>query len=289
MTHTASLPVVRSTPGPTDEPRFAQLRAREQDLRRAVDRLSLADLHRFRLLSGNAKTSISLDFPIGHTCTPTALCAAVCYASRPGTPAAWDKSLVMRLRNLRYFALATPQAAADRLYKEFSAQRQAWTHRGVTLDYLRVNGTGDLSAPVVDALNLFAAQHSEVTLWIVSRRIEHAARIVALPNVYLQLSTDRTTTPEAYRASADLVRSNPRAYLSFLRTRLDDQTAAAIVFNEKRTEGLPYDGIQDCPVDAGRLELDNVRGKGGTACSKCRKCFSPRVLERQRLNLAGAT
>lgn len=275
------LPVFR----PQNEPRFATLRQREQEMMREISGMTLAQLSKFPLLSGNAKTSVSLDFPIGHTCSPTMLCARVCYASRPGTPARWDKSLRMRLRNLRYFKLANPASAAARLWDAFRREGThcEWVRRGVDLNFLRINGTGDLFPEIVPVLNIFAAAHPEVTLWIVSRRPELACLIRALPNVYLQLSVDSTTTPDAFARTMELVALNPRAYVSFLRTRAaDDTKRAAIIFNEKRTVGLPYDGIADCPVDAGRLPLDNERGVGGTACSKCRKCFSPKTLERQR-------
>jgi hypothetical protein len=264
------------------------LQAHERDLMLEIDGMTLEQLCKFPLLSSNAKTSLSLDFPIGHTCAPTALCSAVCYASRPGTPARWNKSLRMRLRTLRYFQLATPRAAANRLWHEFSRRRTTakWTSRGVRIDFLRVNGTGDLVPAVVAALNLFMVDHPEVALWVVSRRPLIAAGLEPRPNLFLQLSVDATTTQQAGYLTRELVRTNPRAYVSFLRTKVtDDVSGAAIVFNEKQTEGLPYDGIADCPVDAGRLELGNVRGVGGTACSKCRKCFSPKTLERQRAAL----
>ncbi len=273
------LPVIQ----PTAEPRFASLRERESQLLGDIDRLSLADLCRFPLLSGNAKTSLSLDFPIGRTCSPTALCAKVCYASRPGTPARWDKSVRMRLRTLRYFRLVTAGEAAARIWHEFDRTRKLAKYRETRIDFLRVNGTGDLTLEVVAALNLFSDDHPDVTLWIVSRLPAIAAGLVPRPNVYLQLSTDATTTPVSRSQMEAILAGNPRAYLSFLRTRPDDNTrGAAIVFHEKRTTGLPSDGVAECPVDSGKLELGNVRGVGGTACSRCRKCFSPKTLERQR-------
>lgn len=251
---------------------------------REVSRLTLEQLCKFPLLSGNAKTSVSLDFPIGHTCAPTELCAAVCYASRPGTPARWDKSLVMRLRNLRYFQLASTRQATDRLWLEHSRAARSADWRGrVELNFLRVNGTGDLTIEVVRVLNMFAAEHPEIALWVVSRRPEIAQHLAPAPNLYLQLSMDASTTIAGQDATELLVTRNPRAYVSYLRTRPGEDTfGAAIVFNEKRTAGLGYDGISDCPADAGRLPLDNERGVGGTACSKCRKCFSDKTLERQR-------
>lgn len=275
--------------GGSKEPRFLALKAKEAEIAREVESMSLDELRQWPLLSCNAKTSVSLDWPVGHTCNPTAACASVCYASSPRAAATWRKSLRKRLRNLRYFRLEDPHEAAWKLGREFRSARLRWERRGVTLDYLRINGGGDLFPEMVPVLNYFAAHYSSVKLWIVTRRLELAARIEQRPNVYLQLSLDASTPSELVERSRLLVETNPRAYLSFLRTRPDDDTkGAAIVFNEKCTPALPYRGRTDCPVDAGRLPLGNIRGVGGTACSKCRKCFSEKTLERQREAL-GAT
>lgn len=279
-----SLPLYRAEG--SHEPRFVALKAKEATIASEVAAMTLKELRRWPLLSCNAKTSVSLDFPIGHTCDPTALCARVCYAADPRAAATWRKSLRKRLRNLRYFQLEDPYEAAWRLGREFSRARRRWRPRA-ELDYLRVNGSGDLFPEIVPVLNFFASYYAGVKLWIVTRRPKLAARIEPRPNVYLQLSLDASTPPELEQEARFLVATHPRAYLSFLRTApRDDTRGAAIVFNEKRTPGLPYHGRTDCPVDAGRLPLDNVRGVGGTACAKCRKCFGDETIARQ-LRLIG--
>lgn len=240
------------------------------------------------MLSANAKTTVSLDFPIGHTCDPTPACASVCYGAVPRAAATWKKSLRKRLRNLRYVIEAPPEEVAARLTREFRAAQRRWAPRA-RLDFLRVNGTGDLFPQVIPALRLFAAANPDVRVWIVTRRFDLAVRVPDLPNVYLQLSLDVSTPPALEREARRLVARHPRAYLSFLRTGPSDDTrGAAIVFNEKRTRGLPFSSKTDCPADAGRLPLDNVRGVGGTACARCRKCFSDATLDRQRRLVEGA-
>jgi hypothetical protein len=142
-------------------------------------------------------------------------------------------------------------------------------------------------AELIPVLNGFAVRNPDVRVWIVTRRFDLAAAISPLPNVYLQLSLDSTTPVGLEELARRLIGNHPRAYLSFLRTSAPDDTrGAAIVFNEKHTEGLPYNGRTDCPVDAGRLPLGNVRGVGGTACAACRKCFKQPVLDRQHRALA---
>ena len=263
---------------------LAELRRREEVIAHEVNQLDDKELRRRPLLSANAKTGVSLDFPIGHTCRPTPVCASVCFAARSGAPMTWGKSLRKRLRNLRFFKEATTEEAVDRLTREFTRMRGTWLRRRkVKLNFLRINGSGDLFPELIPVLNEFARRHKEVTIWIVTRQFHLAAQIVTLPNVFLQLSVDVSTPAPLEQIARRLMQRHPRAYLSFLRTTAHDDTrGAAIVFNEKRTEGLPYDRRTDCPVDAGRLELGNIRGVGGTACAKCRKCFTPKVLQRQR-------
>ena len=52
-------------------------------------------------------------------------------------------------------------------------------------------------------------------------------------------------------------------------------------------QALPTEHGTACPLQSltpreAMLPLDNVRGVGGTACAKCRKCFSESVLVRQQ-------
>lgn len=278
-----SLPLYRA--GGDEERVFVALKRKESPIAEEVASLDLETLRRKPLLSANAKTSISLDFPIGRTCDPTPLCARTCYASSPRAATTWRKSLRKRLRNLRYFELEEPDAAIARLTREFASARRRWAGRA-RLDYLRVNGTGDLFPALVPVLNGFAERNPDVRVWIVTRRFDLAAGIARLANVYLQLSLDARTPLRLMAEARRLVEEHPRAYFSYLRTSREDVTrGAAIVFNEKHTPDLPYHGKTDCPVDAGRLALDNVRGVGGTACAKCRKCFSEAVLARQRERL----
>jgi hypothetical protein len=280
LRHPKLLPIYRA--GGDRDPVFQALKRKEAPIAAEVAAMDLATLLCHPLLSANAKTSMSLDFPIGQTCDPTARCAHFCYAAVPRAATTWRKSLRKRLRNMRYCMLVSTGEAVARLTKEFAQARRRWAPRA-RLDYLRVNGTGDLFPALVPILNGFAAANPDVRVWIVTRQFDLASKIEPLRNIYLQLSLDDTTPPALEEAARRLVARHPRAYFSFLRTAPRENTrGAAIVFNEKRTEDLPYHPKTDCPVDAGHLSLDNIRGVGGTACSKCRKCFTERTIARQR-------
>lgn len=273
--------MIRRTPGlvvlDRIDPSFDALRAEERELFEEIRVLPLEVLRGHRLLSGNAKTSFSFDLPIGHTCRPTPVCSFVCYGKRRGAPARWTDCLLMRLRNLRYVQLAPTDEVVERLEDEHARLALIWSRKAPNLkfNFLRFCGTGDLVPELVQVINRFTRLNPQIRAWVVTRRFDLAAHLEPNPSLYLQLSLDMSTAPEQIEEARQIVRANPRAYLSFLRTAPDQDTLGArIVFNEKHTRGLPYDRTTDCPVDAGRLDLDNERGAGGAACAKCRRCFS---------------
>lgn len=225
------------------------------------------------MLSPNAKTGVSLDFPIGETCEPTAVCAQVCYAARPGTPAMWNKSVAKRLRTYRLFRELTPATIVEQLEDEHARFRRRFAKRGIELDFLRVCGTGDLFPEAVEVVNLLARRNPQLQVWVVTRIVRMARPLVPRPNLHLQFSFDATSgDPTAALEVLELHGRN--GYASYLRTSPEQRPGPAVrvIFDEKRTRGLPRDPRQ-CPADAGRLELGNIRGQGGDACSRCRRCF----------------
>lgn len=278
----------RKLPVLADASPFMTLQRRERELARLVDGLSLDELRRsprgkrYSLLSANAKTSVSLDMPIGQTCTPTPVCAAVCYGTRSDSPLSWTKSIVARLRNLRRLKLSNTEQFVEDLERDFAIKQRMYAKRGVKLDFLRINGVGDLTEELVAVVNLFVARNPGVKVWVVTRKFDLAATIAPAQNLFLELSLDSSTSRADLAAAWCVVEQHPRAFTSYLRKHANDDTlAAAIIFDEKRTEGLPHDS-RLCPVDARKLPLGNVRGKGGTACARCRRCFVESVLIQQR-------
>lgn len=279
-----ALPVVSTTGSGHDHPNFKRLKSRDAALLREIARATDDELAAKPMLSVNAKTGVSLDVAISLTCHPTPVCMSVCYAGTPSAAATWTKSRRKRIRNTEIIR-RDPLAAAERVVREYVRFAGRFERQfGRRHDFLRINGSGDLFPESVVMVNAIAAAVPELTLWVVSRRLDQAREVARLANVFLQLSLDASSTPAFVREAEALVREHPRAYLSFLRTSPEDDThCAAIVFNEKRTPGLPFDGVSDCPVDAGRLPLGNPRrGAPGDACARCRRCFSERALVRQR-------
>ena len=273
--------------GSTLHPALERARRIESQYVNAHDAMSadelVADMRRSSLLSANAKTGASFDFAIGATCSPTKTCGAVCYALRRGAPTTWAKSIRKRVRNVAFVRRAPTLVVVEQLERELRARARYFRRkRGVTLDYVRFCGTGDVFPELVAVINTFAERNPTTKAWVVTRRFELAATLIDAPNMFIQLSTDASTLAADLALAHQIVAAHSRAYTSFLRTRVDDDPGdSALVFHEKRTPGLPS-SPRDCPADAGRLELGNIRGMGGTACARCRRCFSDRVLAVQR-------
>jgi len=218
------------------------------------------------ICSGNTKTGFSLNFPIMGTCRPTKVCAKICYGAVKGRPITWDKSLLKYLRNYRYFEIENPEVIADRIQKEYTRRK---------MEFLRWNGVGDLFPKAVEVINIIARKYPDTVLWVVTRKPEMAAKITRnAPNIYIMFSLDGD--PDSRKRRARMARHrHPRVYYSFLReAESDDTLGSRIVFNSHQMKkNLPYDDKRTtCPVDAGVIEL-----KG--ACSSCRNCFSPKVLD----------
>lgn len=266
--------------------RYLRVLTAEAPLLAEVARFSREELDQHTLLSSNAKVGATLDFPIGQTCRPTPVCGSVCYAA--GGRTSWSPALLKRLRTYAVFRAFSTEVVTWKLRAEHLSVRQRFARHGARYNFIRWNGSGDLFPEAVAVINRFSALESDIRMWVVTRKLELAAEIIERPNVFLQLSLDRSTSDARVRAATEFVEGRSRAYLSYLRTgRYDDRRAAAVVFPVRmrgREEFAPEPRV-DCPADAGRLPLDQVPGLGGLACSRCRRCFSDRTLRRQREEL----
>lgn len=271
-------------PNGHEHPNFKRLRAKDEALIREVGAMTDEELKQHSMLSINAKATTSLDVAISMTCHPTPVCMAVCYAGTPNAAATWTKSRRKRVRNTEIIRRNPIEAAYRVLIEHDKAARRFKREFDRELRFLRINGSGDLFPESVVMCNEIAvAACPDLKLWIVTRRLDQAKKIVRRDGVFLQISLDATSSPNFVAEAEALVREHPRAYLSFLSTSFDDDTRdAAVVFNEKRTLGLPFNPRTGCPVDAGRLALGNARpGSSGDACARCGRCFSERIFETQ--------
>jgi len=223
------------------------------------------------ICSSNIKTGFSLNFPLGHfgnhgTCRPTKVCNKVCYGARRGRPITWINSLKKQLRVYRHFLQVPPEEIAEQIHNEYIRHK---------MTFLRWNGVGDLFPESAAVVGQMTKRHPDDVLLVVTRKPEMVSLIPRdAENLYLMFSLDGSKESVSRKADA-LRRRHPRMYFSFLRRRPDEDTMGArIVFNAQQSKKvLPYDDfVTVCPVDADRIPV-----KG--ACTVCRKCFRPDVLD----------
>lgn len=221
-----------------------------------------------RICSNNTKTGFSINFPLGSkgTCRPTKVCADTCYGALPGKPITWVNSILKYWRVYRYFLQTPPEEIAERIHHEYVKHK---------MTFLRWNGVGDLFPESAAVINELVKRHQDDVLLVVSRKPEMVSLIPRhADNLYLMFSLDGSKDSVCRKTEA-LRRRHPRMFFSFLRRKLDEDTMGArIIFNAQQLKKvLPFDDpVTVCPVDAGRVPVHG-------ACAKCRKCFSPSVLD----------
>jgi hypothetical protein len=259
--------VVLEDPSP-----FEIVEGRERELWKRVNKMSIAELSRGPILSANAKTGTSLNLSTTLVCSSaTETCKKLCYSLKPTV---MTSDLMRRLRNTALVCKAPKDYAGDLILRRFAAlQRRYLLERNTNLDFLRVCGVGDLILPLVEVVNYMAHQRPDIILWLVSRKFDIAGQVTDRPNVFVSLSTDATTQAGDLAVACELAQ-RPNFYLNYLRLSPDDPGIpdARIVYDLHEGFPQPWSGTQ-CPVDAGTLKKGNVRGRGGTACARCRLCF----------------
>lgn len=220
-------------------------------------------MEKLHLVSSNYKTRWSVNFPIADTCQPTSTCYQICYA-RHGR-------LAMRS------SLSRQQRVYEVFYKEDPeeiARVIAEGYRRKKLTFLRWCGVGDLTPQAIKVINILGTKYPDTRHKIVTRKVD-SIRLLArdMPNVYIMFSLDDSRQSKQRKQQVDKLK-HPRVYYSYLRQRPDEDTmGASIIFDMHSMKGkLPWDPKRSCPVDAGRMEMEN-------ACEKCKKCFRPEVYD----------
>ncbi len=134
------------------------------------------------MISKNRVTGWTINVPIHATCQPTKVCAATCYAATggPACPNNLEKQhrVWMKLE-------ADPQGAAERIDRELTK---------VKARFLRWNGLGDLTPGAVEAIRVLALRRPDLPIWVVTRKPLIAAILPDLPNVFVHLSVDRSSS-----------------------------------------------------------------------------------------------
>jgi len=224
-------------------------------------------MSRTHLVSTNLKTGWSINFPIIQTCNPTPVCEKLCYAKYGRL--AMSPSLQRQNQVLKIFQEEGAEALADTIAEGYKKKQ---------LTFLRWNGVGDLTPKICQIINIIGSKYPDQIHWIVTRKPEMVKLLnYNMPNMYIQFSLDGSQDSIERKKTVESL-NHPRVYFSFLRCEEDEDTLnASIIFNLQQKKGSLSYNAKCCPVDSGRLPVEN-------ACEKCRKCFNPKVFNNQEKN-----
>jgi len=218
-------------------------------------------MEKLNLVSANYKTRWSINFPISETCQPTKTCFRLCYGrhGRLTTPI----SLTRQHKVFQVFQNEDPEKIA-------AVIATGYRRRG--LNWLRWCGVGDLNSQSCKVVNILGTKYQDTRHKVVTRKVGNIKQLEHdMPNMYIMFSLDGDPESIKRKARVDAI-NHPRVYYSFLRETADQDTLGApIIFDAHSMKGkLPFDPKRCCPVDSGRMAMEN-------ACEKCKKCFSPGV------------
>lgn len=220
------------------------------------------------ILTENRVAGATVDFPIAGTCQPSKVCVRDCYAA--SNMMATPEAIAKQWRR-QHSMDADPVAFAERIIREYDRRK---------LTYLRWNGVGDLTPAAVSALNHIIGTRPDITLWIVTRIPELAARVAHGPNAYLHFSLDKATLDRRDRFLAHGPQS--ANYFFSYQCEKDEvppsgtQLQASVIFHRRYRPATGSDLTDPavCPLNT----LDDCTG----ACNACRRCFNGEAVRMRR-------
>lgn len=209
--------------------------------------------------STNKVTRWSLNFPIIGTCSPTRVCSERCYFAKG--PSTWSASLAKQHRLLNSLR-ADPVALGHKIV--------VWVTRH-RMSFVRWCGGGDLVEEAPACIDCVACCLPDVPQWVVTRKPEVAATIKPRSNVYVHLSTDKSS-PERLAEFARLAPPDLRWFWSYQcePKEVPDEAVAPVIFRD----GYDLDNTEprqhDCPLNHAESIV--------RVCESCRRCFDGTAL-----------
>lgn len=209
--------------------------------------------------SPNALTGYSVNVPIVGTCQPSKVCAETCYAaaSTLSTPDA-----IRRQSRVQTSQDVFPQGFAARVVAEYDR---------LALPFLRWNGSGDLTAGAVAAINAIGKQRPDVRLWVVSRKPALAALIEEAPRVFLQFSLDGSSMERREKFLALQPRTS-RYFFSYQCAKgevppEENLRGISVVYHNRNVFPPAWERRDaDCPI-CGPVMQEKT-------CHDCQRCFN---------------
>lgn len=251
---------------------WSKTRARHLSVIQAAEREE--DLPKALHVTGNSKTGRSVDFPVHATCNPTKVCmggegrTAACYAMSGFM--GYNYVVIHQARNQRLAQhLATaPYSEVVRVVDTLYAELPRGT------DWLRWNGAGDLTPGSVRIVNTFTRRHSDVALWVISRKPAMIKRLRDRASLRLLMSNDHSTPSKIAKRFRELQSRFVlgAARMAYTRVAEDDKPPddTYVVFNKH--QGGYYNDWRHPQVCPSSLSFTNHE----EACDRCRHCFEPR-------------
>lgn len=214
--------------------------------------------------STNKVTGWSLNFPIAESCLPTKVCAKTCYFAQG--PSTWTSSLAKQVR-LQNRLEKDPFGLADQIV--------TWAGR-LRMDFVRWHGGGDMTANSARCINDVARTLPNIPQWVVTRRPALAVAISPRPNVYVHLSTDKSSM-DRLKEFAAIAPDGLQWFWSYQcdAGEVPPGDVAPIVFrNRYKPLSGEFPAWTDCPLNWS----DDIAGE----CGRCRKCFNGEAVYRAR-------
>jgi hypothetical protein len=213
-----------------------------------------------KVLSYNKVTGYSVNVPISSTCRPTATCLQTCYFAA-GAPS-WTNSLKHQAA-IQNLIKSDPRAFAERVALEYDK---------LGLTFLRWNGGGDLFEESISAIHHLASMRPDVTLWVVTRIPDLAAKVLHFKNVYIHFSLDK----DSMSRKAQFLKARPKSQNYFFSYQAAPgeipfsnilKVVSVLFFNNYvptwDSEKLKTPVV--CPLN----KAESVVG----VCESCRRCF----------------
>lgn len=231
-------------------------------------------------VSNNAKTGFSINTPIDKTCRPTEACSRYCYGNYG--PISFANATNRQNENYRRFgflATASPRELAqeaERVYNRVYPER----------DYLRMFGVGDLTEGSVRFINALAKRYPKFAIWVATRRIDLARKLVNTANLHIMVSIDETTKGDDFHKTWEFVQARaPQAFGAYVQQREDEAVPpwVKVIFvqhgpgGHRKAWSAEHKDARMCPVTvADGPEHDD-------ACNNCRYCFNVKKRQSGRI------
>ena len=222
------------------------------------------------VLSTNAVTGYSVNFPIYGTCKPSKLCIETCYAGAKSLPINWNSALNKQV-SLMNSVKADPYGVGEQIVREVTRKRKSG------LKFLRWNGVGDLFEESVICLGYVAERLPDVPIWVVTRIPKWAAVVPNLPNIFVQFSLDAPSL-DRYERVMELSPLSEQLFFSYTEGEFEENPPLAlydipisVYYTHLYKKASPESfGEVSCELN------DQEEIKGG--CERCGRCWSSDAL-----------